>query len=316
MAIKVYIAGHFGMVGSAIWRRLSNDSRYKLIGRTRAELDLRNQQAAQSFLLSEKPDIVIDAAARVGGILANATYPYQFLMDNLLIQNNLLTASHQVGVGKFVFLGSSCIYPKNAPQPLQEESILTGALEETNQWYAIAKISGVKVVEALRYQYGLDYVSLMPTNLYGPYDNFDLQTSHVLPAMIRKFHEAKVNGHKPVGLWGTGRTMREFLYVDDLADAVAFVLERKMPEHLYNVGVGRDLPIQDLAVLVQRIIGHQGEILWDSSKPDGTHRKLMDVSKLSALGWEHSISLEDGLSKTYEWFKHHQHELKQVKISS
>lgn len=316
MAIKVYIAGHFGMVGSAIWRRLSNDSRYKLIGRTRAELDLRNQQATQSFLLSEKPDIVIDAAARVGGILANATYPYQFLMDNLLIQNNLLTASHQVGVGKFVFLGSSCIYPKNAPQPLQEESILTGALEETNQWYAIAKISGVKVVEALRYQYGLDYVSLMPTNLYGPYDNFDLQTSHVLPAMIRKFHEAKVNGHKPVGLWGTGRTMREFLYVDDLADAVAFVLERKMPEHLYNVGVGRDLPIQDLAVLVQRIIGHQGEILWDSSKPDGTHRKLMDVSKLYALGWEHSISLEDGLSKTYEWFKHHQHELKQVKISS
>ncbi|MFN5169106.1 MAG: GDP-L-fucose synthase family protein [Cyclobacteriaceae bacterium] len=314
MAAKVYIAGHRGMVGSAIWRKLARDTRYHLIGKTSAELDLRDQDAVKSFISRERPDIVVDAAARVGGILANSTYPYQFLMDNLMIQNNLLSASHQSGVSRFVFLGSSCIYPKNAPQPLKEEYMLTGALEPTNQWYAIAKIAGVKAVEALRQQYGADYVSLMPTNLYGPFDNFDLQTSHVLPALIRKFHEARVNGHTPVTLWGSGNPLREFLHVDDLATAVAFVLERSMPEHLYNVGVGHDLPIRDLAALVQRIVGHQGQILWDSSKPDGTPRKLMDVSKLAAMGWQHSISLEHGLADTYQWFLEHRHELKEVKV--
>lgn len=316
MAIKVYIAGHRGMVGSAIWRRLSGDNRYQLVGKTSAELDLRNQKSVRDFIFAERPDIIIDAAARVGGILANATYPYQFLMDNLLIQNNLLSASHEAGVPKFIFLGSSCIYPKHAPQPLREECMLTGALEETNQWYAVAKISGVKAVEALRHQYQVDYVSLMPTNLYGPFDNFDLQTSHVLPAMIRKFHEAKVNGHVPVVLWGSGSPLREFLHVDDLAAAVAFVAERTMPEHLYNVGVGHDLPIRELAEVVQKTVGHQGEIQWDSSKPDGTPRKLMDVSKLSGLGWQYSISLQAGLTSTYQWFLEHRHELKEVKVKA
>lgn len=311
--IKVYIAGHRGMVGSAIWRALESEG-YELIGKTSRELDLRNQAAVQDFFKTEKPDIVIDSAARVGGILANSQYPYEFLMENMQIQNNLIDASLKADVEKFIFLGSSCIYPKLAPQPLKEDYLLTDSLEPTNEWYAIAKISGVKACEAIRNQFGKDYVSLMPTNLYGPNDNFDLKTSHVLPAMIRKFHDAKLNGNSPVNLWGSGSPMREFLYVEDLADAVKFSLQNKLGDNLYNVGIGKDLTIKELALLIQKTTGHQGEILWDASKPDGTPRKLMDVSKLSDQGWTYSIELEDGIQKTYDWFLANQDKFKEVKI--
>lgn len=311
--MRIYIAGHRGMVGSAIWRALESEG-YELIGKTSRELDLRNQAAVQDFFKTEKPDIVIDSAARVGGILANSQYPYQFLMENMQIQNNLIDASLKADVEKFIFLGSSCIYPKLAPQPLKEDYLLTDSLEPTNEWYAIAKISGVKACEAIRNQFGKDYVSLMPTNLYGPYDNFDLKTSHVLPAMIRKFHDAKLNGNSPVNLWGSGSPMREFLYVEDLADAVKFSLQNKLGDNLYNVGTGKDLTIKELALLIQKTIGHQGEILWDASKPDGTPRKLMDVSKLSDQGWTYSVELEDGIQKTYDWFLANQDKFKEVKI--
>ncbi|MGM0945448.1 MAG: GDP-L-fucose synthase family protein [Bacteroidota bacterium] len=319
---KIYIAGHRGMVGSAIWRALETKGYTHLIGRTSKELDLRNQQAVQEFLSIEKPEIVIDAAARVGGILANNEYPYPFLMENLQIQNNLIDASLQADVQKFIFLGSSCIYPKLAPQPLKEEYLLTGPLEPTNEWYAIAKITGVKACEAIRKQYGKDFVSLMPTNLYGPYDNFDLKTSHVLPAMIRKFHEAlsMLSGveasedHAPVTLWGSGTPMREFLYVEDLAEAVVFALENKFTDNLYNVGTGEDLTIRELALLIQKIVGHKGEIIWDSTKPDGTPRKLMDVSKMTDAGWKAKTSLEEGIRRTYAWFLENQDSFKQVKI--
>jgi GDP-L-fucose synthase len=311
--MRIYIAGHRGMVGSAIWRTLESEG-YELIGKTSRELDLRNQAAVQDFFKTEKPDIVIDSAARVGGILANSQYPYQFLMENMQIQNNLIDASLKGDVEKFIFLGSSCIYPKLAPQPLKEDCLLTGSLEPTNEWYAIAKISGVKACEAIRNQFGKDYVSLMPTNLYGPYDNFDLKTSHVLPAMIRKFHDAKLNGNSPVNLWGSGSPMREFLYVEDLADAVKFSLQNKLGDNLYNVGTGKDLTIKELALLIQKTTGHQGEILWDASKPDGTPRKLMDVSKLSDQGWTYSVVLEDGIQKTYDWFLANQDKFKEVKI--
>lgn len=321
---SIYIAGHRGMVGSAIWRALKAKGYNNLVGRTSNEFDLRNTEAVADFFAEEKPDVVIDAAARVGGILANNNYPYQFLMENMQIQNNLIDSSLQADVQKFIFLGSSCIYPKLAPQPLKEEYLLTGPLEPTNEWYAIAKITGVKACEAIRKQFGKDYVSLMPTNLYGPFDNFDLNTSHVLPAMIRKFHEAKqstFNGqsttadrHTTVTLWGSGTPMREFLFVEDLADAVVFALENKFQDNLYNVGTGTDLTIKELAELIQRTVGHTGDIKWDSSKPDGTPRKLMDVSKMEHAGWKAKVGLEEGIERTYEWFLENQETFKQVKL--
>lgn len=302
------------MVGSAIWRALETKGYSNLIGRTSAELDLRNQEAVSDFFQTEKPEVVIDAAARVGGILANNNYPYQFLMENMQIQNNLIDYSLRADVQKFIFLGSSCIYPKLAPQPLKEEYLLTGPLEPTNEWYAIAKITGVKACEAIRREFGKDFISLMPTNLYGPNDNFDLKTSHVLPAMIRKFHVAKENGNLPVEIWGTGTPMREFLHVNDLADAVVFSMENKFEDNLYNVGTGVDLTIKELAELTQKIVGHTGEIKWDLSKPDGTPRKLMDVSKMENAGWKAQVGLEEGIKRTYEWFLAHQDSFKEVKI--
>ena len=299
---KIYIAGHRGMVGSAVWRALETKGYTNLIGQSSQELDLRNQEAVRAFIAQEKPDAIVDAAAKVGGILANNDYPYQFIMENMQIQNNLIDTALQSGIEKFVFLGSSCIYPKMAPQPLQEEYLLTDALEPTNEWYALAKISGVKACQAIRKQFGKDYVSLMPTNLYGIHDNFDLTSSHVLPAMMRKFHEAKENNHAPVTLWGTGTPMREFLFVDDMAQAVVFALENELPEYLYNVGTGEDLSILELAQSIQQIVGHQGAIIWDSSKPDGTPRKWMDSSKMHQLGWKHQVELVQGIEKTYDWF--------------
>lgn len=311
---KIYIAGHRGMVGAAIWRTLEQQGYHNLIGKSSTELDLKNQAEASAFFEAEQPEVVIDAAARVGGILANNTYPYPFLMENMQIQNNLISAALQYDVEKFIFLGSSCIYPKLAPQPLKEEYLLTGPLEPTNEWYAVAKITGIKACEAIRKQFGKDYVSLMPTNLYGTHDNFDLQTSHVLPAMIRKFHDAKINGNETVTLWGTGTPKREFLFVDDMASAVVYALENTLPEHLYNVGTGEDLEIKALAALVQEAVGHTGEVIWDDSKPDGTPRKLMDISKLHALGWKHKMELKDGIQKTYQWFLENENNYKQVKI--
>ncbi len=311
---KIYIAGHRGMVGSAIWRTLQEKGYSNLIGRSSKELDLRNQIAVQSFFETEKPSVVVDAAARVGGILANNNYPYQFLMENMQIQNNLIESSHKLGVKKFIFLGSSCIYPKFAEQPLKEESLLTGSLEPTNEWYAIAKITGVKACQAIRNQYNKDFVSLMPTNLYGTHDNFDLETSHVLPAMIRKYHEAKNNNNAPVTLWGSGSPMREFLFVDDMAESVVFALENELPEYLYNVGTGLDLTIKELGETIQKIVGHEGELIWDSSKPDGTPRKLMDVSKMHNLGWKHKVDLENGIKKTYNWFLENIDQIKEVKL--
>lgn len=299
---KIYIAGHIGMVGSAVWRALEREGYTNLIGKTSKELDLRHQNNVLDFIELERPEIIIDAAAKVGGILANNDNPYPFLMENLQIQNNLIDAAHKSDVKKFIFLGSSCIYPKLAPQPLKEDYLLTDSLEPTNEWYAIAKIAGVKACEAIRKQYDKDFVSLMPTNLYGPNDNFDLQSSHVLPAMIRKFHEAKENNHAPVMLWGSGTPMREFLHVDDLAEAVLFAVENNLPEHLYNVGTGTDITIKMLAETIQKTVGHQGEIHWDSTKPDGTPRKLMDSSKLEQLGWKYKIDLEEGILRTYEWY--------------
>ena len=311
---KIYIAGHRGMVGSAIWRALIAKGYTNLIGATSTELDLRNQQAVRDFISAEKPDVLIDAAARVGGILANNNYPYQFIMENLQIQNNLIDSALQSGVEKFIFLGSSCIYPRLAPQPLKEDYLLTGDLEPTNEWYAIAKITGVKACQAIRKQFDKDYVSLMPTNLYGTYDNFDLNTSHVLPAMMRKFHEAKVNNHAPVTLWGSGTPLREFLFVDDMAEAVVFALENTLPDYLYNIGTGVDLTIKELAQTIQKITGHQGAIIWDATKPDGTPRKLMDISKMHALGWKHKVDLEEGIQMTYDWFVENVEKVKKVSL--
>lgn len=314
--VKIYIAGHKGMVGSAVWRALEKKGYTNLIGKSSKELDLRNQQAVRDFYASEKPEVVIDAAARVGGILANNDFPYQFLMENMQIQNNLIDGAFQAGIEKFIFLGSSCIYPKFAPQPLKEEYLLTDSLEPTNEWYAIAKITGVKACQAIRNQFGKDYVSLMPTNLYGYFDNFDLQTSHVLPAMIRKFHEAKHNNNAPVTLWGSGTPMREFLFVDDMAEAVVYALENSLPEHLYNLGSGADVTIKQLAETIQKAVGHEGDIIWDSSKPDGTPRKLMDISKMAAVGWTSNTSLSEGIEKTYFWYLENIHSYKQVKLAT
>ena len=308
----IYIAGHNGMVGSAIWRTLTANGYINLIGASSKELDLRKQKAVRDYIRKIKPDVIIDAAAKVGGILANNNFPYQFLMENMQIQNNLINEAHRLGVDKFIFLGSSCIYPKLAPQPLKEEYLLTASLEPTNEWYALAKITGVKACEAIRKQFEKDFVSLMPTNLYGTHDNFDLNSSHVLPAMIRKFHEAKQNNNAVVVLWGTGTPMREFLFVDDMAAAVVFALENQLPDHLYNVGTGEDLTIKELALTIQKIVGHKGEIIWDDTKPDGTPRKLMDISKMHNIGWKHQVNLEEGIQKTYNWFLENIENFKQI----
>ena len=311
---KIYVAGHKGMVGSSVYRALEAKGYKNIIGRTSKELDLRNQQAVLDFFNQEQIEVVIDCAAKVGGILANNNFPYEFLMENMQIQNNLIDGANKAGIEKFIFLGSSCIYPKFAPQPIKEEYLLTDSLESTNEWYAIAKISGVKACQSIRKQFNKEFVSLMPTNLYGYFDNFNLQSSHVLPAMIRKFHEAKMNNHSDVVLWGSGNPKREFLFVDDMAEAVVFALENNLSEHLYNIGSGQDISIKELAEKIQIIIGHKGKILWDNSKPDGTPRKLMDVSRMRDLGWEYSTELNDGIKKTYKWFLENINSIKEIKL--
>jgi len=300
---KIYIAGHRGMVGSAIKRRLEKEGFTNIIGKSSAELDLTNQQAVSDFFAAEKPDYVFLAAAKVGGVVANNTYRAEFLYDNLMIQNNVIHSSYVNGVKKLMFLGSSCIYPKLAPQPLKEEYLLTGLLEYTNEPYAIAKIAGIKMCDAYRSRYGCNFVSVMPTNLYGPNDNYDLNNSHVLPALIRKFHEAKKNNQPTVTVWGTGSPLREFLHADDLADACYFLMQKYDEPGLINIGVGHDITIKNLAILVKDIVGYEGEIVHDLSKPDGTPRKLMDVSKLHALGWKEKIGFREGIEKVYEEFK-------------
>ncbi|MBY0543664.1 MAG: GDP-L-fucose synthase [Sphingobacteriaceae bacterium] len=297
---KIYIAGHRGMVGSAIFRKLLQEGYTNLITRTSAELDLKDQQAVTEFFAAEKPDYVFLAAAKVGGIIANNTYRADFLYENLMIQNNVIHQSYVHNVKKLLFLGSSCIYPKLAPQPLKEEYLLTGLLEETNEPYAIAKIAGIKMCDAYRAQYGCNFISAMPTNLYGYNDNYHPQNSHVLPALIRKFDEAKRNGDQTVAIWGSGMPMREFLFADDLAAACFFLMQTYNEPNLINIGTGEDLTIKDLALLIQETIGYDGELVFDSSKPDGTPRKLMDVSKLHQLGWKHQIDLKEGLKLAYQ----------------
>jgi GDP-L-fucose synthase len=300
---KIYIAGHRGMVGSAILRNLQGKGFTNFVLRTSKELDLTSQQAVAHFFAEEQPDYVFLAAAKVGGIHANNTYRGQFLYENLMIQNNVIHQSYVQGVKKLQFLGSSCIYPKMAPQPLKEEYLLTGPLESTNEPYAIAKISGIKMCEAYRSQYGCDFISVMPTNLYGPNDNYDLNNSHVLPALIRKFHEAKENQAEFVEIWGTGSPMREFLHVDDLAEACVYLMDNYSEAELVNIGTGEDISIKELALMIKDIVGYTGDLRFDTSKPDGTPRKLMDVSKLHSHGWKHQISLRDGISSVYENFK-------------
>ena len=300
----IYIAGHRGLVGSAITRRLQAAGYLNLVLKTSSELDLRDQGAVMRFFEEVRPEFVFLAAARVGGIFANSSYPADFIYDNLAISTNVIHAAYRFGVRRLLFLGSSCIYPRECPQPIREEYLLTGPLEPTNEPYAVAKIAGLKLCQAYARQHGCKFFSLMPTNLYGPGDNFDLENSHVLPAILRKFHEAKLSGHTPVTLWGTGQPKREFLYVDDLADACIFSMSRKIaPENILNVGTGKDISIEELAELIQEIAGHQGEILWDRTKPDGTLRKLLDVSKLQAMGWKAHIGLRDGIAMTYKYYQ-------------
>lgn len=299
---KIYIAGHRGMVGSAILRRLQQDGYDNFVFRSSKELDLRNQAAVQTFFETERPDYVFLAAAKVGGIFANNTYRGEFLYENLMIQNNVIHNAYLTGVKKLMFLGSSCIYPKLAPQPLKEEYLLSGFLEPTNEPYAIAKIAGIKLCEAYRSQYGCNFISVMPTNLYGPNDNYDLSNSHVLPALIRKFHEAKINDTPTVEVWGTGSPLREFLHADDMADACVFLMKTYDGAEFVNIGTGKDLSIKALAELIKHVVGYEGELVWNTSKPDGTPRKLMDVSKLHSLGWQHKIGLEEGIRHTYEQF--------------
>lgn len=300
---KIYIAGHRGMVGSSILRALQKKGYTNFILKTSTELDLRNQQAVADFFSTEKPEYVFLAAAKVGGIIANNTYKAEFIYENMMIQNNVIHQSYLNGIKKLLFLGSSCIYPKLAPQPLKEEYLLTGLLEPTNEPYAIAKISGIKMCDAYRAQYGCNFISVMPTNLYGPNDNYDLNNSHVLPALLRKFITAKRNGEKSITIWGTGNPLREFLYADDLADACLYLMDNYNDEGFVNIGVGKDISILDLAKLIKQIVGFEGEIFTDCSKPDGTPRKLMDVSKLTNLGWKANISLEEGIKKVYEEIK-------------
>lgn len=297
---KIYIAGHRGMVGSAIYRKLREEGFNNIVVSTSDKLDLRDQQQVAAFFAAEKPDYVFLAAAKVGGIVANNTYRAEFIYENIMIQSNVIHQSYLNGVTKLMFLGSSCIYPKMAPQPLKEEYMLTGPLEDTNEPYAIAKIAGIKMCDAYRSQYGCNYISVMPTNLYGPNDNYDLQKSHVLPALLRKFHEAKLNGDTTVTVWGSGKPLREFLHADDLAEACYFLMQHYNEPGLVNIGVGEDISIAGLAELVKKITGFQGEIVWDTSKPDGTPRKLMDVTKLHSFGWKAKIGLEEGIRKVYE----------------
>jgi len=303
LSSRIYVAGHRGMVGSAIVRKLKTQGFQNIIERTSQELDLRHQTSVDEFFRNEQPEFVFLSAAKVGGIHANNVYRADFLYDNLMIEANIIHAAYRHQTQKLLFLGSSCIYPKIAPQPLQEESLLSGFLEYTNEPYAIAKIAGIKLCEAYRDQYGCNFISAMPTNLYGPNDNYDLQNSHVLPAMIRKFHDAKESQAPHVELWGSGSPMREFLHVDDLADACIFLMQEYNEKLFLNVGTGEDLTIRDLAGLVQRTVGYTGEVIWNTEKPDGTPRKLMDVSKLHQLGWKHRISLEQGVQSVYEEFK-------------
>ena len=299
---RIYVAGHRGMVGSAIVRKLEADGHENIITRTSSELDLRNQEAVASFFDTERPDYVFLAAAKVGGILANNIYRAEFLYDNLMIEANIIHSAYKSGVTKLLFLGSSCIYPKMAEQPLKEEYLLSGFLEPTNEPYAIAKIAGIKLCEAYRSQYGANFISAMPTNLYGPNDNYNLQGSHVLPALIRKFHEAKINDQPTVEVWGTGSPRREFLHADDLADACVYLMNSYDGEQFVNIGTGEDVTIRELAEMVQKAVGYEGELRWDSSKPDGTPRKLMNVSRLHAMGWKHTTDLGDGIERTYQDF--------------
>lgn len=308
---KIYIAGHRGLVGSAIVRRLRAGGEMQLLLPSRDELDLTSQAQVESFFEAHRPEQVYLAAAKVGGIHANNSYPAEFIRDNLVIETNVIHAAWRHGVKKLCFLGSSCIYPKFAPQPMTEDALLTGALEPTNEWYAVAKIAGIKLCQAYRRQYGFDAISLMPTNLYGPGDNFDLQNSHVLPALIRRFHEAKQKGDTAVTIWGTGTPRREFLHVDDLADAAVFLMRNYSGEDIVNVGVGEDLSILELAELIAQVVGFEGEILTDPSKPDGTPRKLLDTGRINGLGWQARIGLKDGISATYGWFLEHTGELRE-----
>jgi len=299
---RIFVAGHRGMVGSAIVRRLSNDPGVEILTASRAEVDLRDQTRVHTYIAETRPDIIILAAAKVGGILANDTYPADFLYENLIIETNVIGAAHAAGVDRLVFLGSSCIYPKFAPQPIAESSLLTGPLEPTNEWYAIAKIAGIKLCEAFRKQHGRHYISVMPCNLYGTNDNFDLKTSHVLPALIRKFHEAKAGDQKEVVVWGTGTPLREFLHVDDLADGVVFLMDHYDGAETINCGAGSDVTIKELAEIIKDVTGFSGTLVFDTSKPDGTPRKLMDSSRIAALGWKPRIGLKQGIESVYEWF--------------
>ncbi|CEJ74650.1 NAD-dependent epimerase/dehydratase [[Clostridium] sordellii] len=299
---KIYVAGHRGLVGSAIVRNLQDKGFTNIIHRTHEELDLTNQKSVRTFFETERPDYVFLAAAKVGGIHANNTYPADFIYDNLMIQNNIIKASHDFGVKKLLFLGSTCIYPKMAPQPIKEEYLLTGALEETNEAYAVAKIAGLEMCKFFKKQYGDNFISCMPTNLYGPNDNFDLKNSHVLPALIRKFHEAKMNNGDVVEVWGTGTPLREFLYVDDMADACVFLMENYDGEQHVNIGTGEEVSIRQLAETVKEVVGFEGELVFNTDMPDGTPRKLTTVDKLNGLGWKHKVSLNEGIKLAYHWF--------------
>lgn len=307
---KIYIAGHHGLVGAAIVQRLKKGGWTNLLLRTHAELDLTHQSSVDDFFAQEKPDYVFLAAAKVGGIHANSTYPVDFIVDNIAIELNVISSAYKSGVKRLMFLGSSCIYPKHCPQPMKEEYLLTGSLEPTNEPYAVAKIAGIKMCEAYNRQYGTDYVSVMPTNLYGPNDNFDLQTSHVLPALIRKFHEAKERGDEKVVIWGTGKPRREFLYVDDMADACVFIMNKDGFTDMVNIGVGEDVTIGELANLVGEVIEYEGRLEFDTEKPDGTPQKLLDVNRLSSLGWQAKTTLRDGIHLTYQWFLANQRSLR------
>jgi len=299
---KIYIAGHSGLVGTALCAEIRSQGYENLVFKHYTELDLREQSAVNELFQTEKPEYVILLAAKVGGILANDTYSAEFIYDNLMIESNVINAAHNTGVKKLLFMGSSCIYPKLVPQPMKEEYLLTGPLEPTNDAYAVAKIAGIKLCQAYRKQYGDNFIAVMPTNLYGPHDNFDLENSHVLPALIRKFHEAKINNQENVTLWGTGSPKREFLYTEDLADALIFLMQNYDDAEIVNIGVGQDISIKELAGLIKEITGYEGTIEWDTSKPDGTPRKLLDVSKINSLGWKAKTSLKQGITETYQWF--------------
>ncbi|NLG06342.1 MAG: GDP-L-fucose synthase [Candidatus Pacebacteria bacterium] len=308
---KIYVAGHKGLVGSAIIRNLKSKGYSKIITKSRLELDLLNQAAVDNFFATERPEYVFLAAAKVGGIMANSNFKADFIYENIQLQTNIIYAAYKYASKKLLFLGSSCVYPKLSPQPIKEEYLLTGPLEPSNDAYAIAKIAGIAMCQSFRDQYQANFIAVMPTNLYGPNDNYSLTSSHVLPAMIRKFHEAKISGQIPVTLWGTGSAKREFLHVDDLADALVYLMKNYNDREIINIGTGKDLTIMELAEIIQKVVGHKGKIIWDKSKPDGTPRKLLDVSKLHDLGWKHSIDLLSGIKASYSWFIKNKHSLKE-----